>query len=217
MLRASLLVKKKALRFHHFSGASLLPWRGEARSAGPDFSPMRNRGKNRQRRGLPPPCGIHPAVLDGVCAFLFSALTLVGSHGWHGKPMGSACSSAEWCFYRQGLTLVSRCFQLTGAWFPAAETPHTGVRPWKQGHRLTEKEMRSIDLPGHLCDLTRARAVHRIDAVPASYPREVLRGERPKRVFGFFCPLKRTPQREAPPPGWQAGTWAVRRSISLDS
>src|SRR5699024_4882839 len=55
-------------------------------------------------------------------------------------------------FYRQGLTLVSRCFQLTGAWFPAAETPHTGVRPWKQGHRLTEKEMRSIDLPGHLCD-----------------------------------------------------------------
>ena len=68
MLRASLLVKKKALRFHHFSGAGLLPWRGEARSAGPDFSPMRNRGKNRQRRGLPPPCGIHPAVL-GVPAF----------------------------------------------------------------------------------------------------------------------------------------------------
>ena len=33
----------------------------------PDFSPMRNRGKNRQRRGLPPPCGIHPAVLGGAC------------------------------------------------------------------------------------------------------------------------------------------------------
>ena len=30
----------------------------------PHFSPMRNGGKNRQRRGLPPPCGIHPAVLD---------------------------------------------------------------------------------------------------------------------------------------------------------
>ena len=96
-------------------------------------------------------------------------------------------------FYRQGLTLVSRCFQLTGAWFPAAETPHTGVRPWKQGHRLTEKEMRSIDLPGHLCDLTRARAVHRIDAVLASYPREVLRGERPKRVLVTFARTKVTP------------------------
>ena len=87
-------------------------------------------------------------------------------------------------FYLQGLTLVSRCFQLTGAWFPAAETPHTGVRPWKQGHRLTEKEMLSIDLPDHPCDPTGARADRRLDAGPASYPGEVLRGERPKRVLG---------------------------------
>ena len=101
-------------------------------------------------------------------------------------------------FYRQGLTLVSRCFQLTGAWPPAAETPHTGVRPWKQGHRLTEKEMRSIDLPVHLCDPTRARAGHRIDAVPAWYPREVLRGERPKRVLVSFARSKETPSGERP-------------------
>ena len=102
-------------------------------------------------------------------------------------------------FYRQGLTLVSRCFQLTGAWFPAAGTPHTGVRPWKQGHRLTEKEMRSIDLPGHLCDPTRARAGHRIDAVPASYPREVLRGERPKWLFVHFGQSKWTPAERVSP------------------
>ena len=44
-------------------------WQG--RSAGPDFSPMRNRGKNRQRRGLPPPCGIHPAVLGVLASFSF--------------------------------------------------------------------------------------------------------------------------------------------------
>ena len=43
----------------HVSG--LPAWWG--RSAGPDFLAIRNRGKNRQRRGLPPPCGIHPAVL----------------------------------------------------------------------------------------------------------------------------------------------------------
>ena len=116
-------------------------------------------------------------------------------------------------FYRQGLTLVSRCFQLTGAWFPAAETPHTGVRPWKQGHRLTEKEMRSIDLPGHLCDLTRARAVHRIDAVPASYPREVLRGERPKRVLVSFARSKETPSGKRPHQAGKPDTWMVRRSI----
>ena len=63
--------------FSDFPGGNQRPCRG--RSAGPDFSPMRNRGKNRQRRGLPPPCGIHPAVLGGGCTFLFSALGLVGS------------------------------------------------------------------------------------------------------------------------------------------
>ena len=32
---------------------------------------MRNWGKNRQRRGLPPPCGIHPAVLGVPACSLF--------------------------------------------------------------------------------------------------------------------------------------------------
>ena len=50
------------LSFSDFIGRDQRPSRG--RSAGPHFSPMRNGGKNRQRRGLPPPCGIHPAVLD---------------------------------------------------------------------------------------------------------------------------------------------------------
>ena len=84
---------------------------------------------------------------------------------------GSCLLLCRWYFYCQGLSLVCRCFQLTEAWLLAAGTPHTGVRPWKQRHRLTEKEMFSIDLPGHLCDPTRARAGHRIDAGPASYPK----------------------------------------------
>ena len=71
---------KRGPFFSDFSGGNLRPRWG--RSAGPDFSPMRNRGKNRQRRGLPPPCGIHPAVLDGGCVLLCSALGLVGSHRW---------------------------------------------------------------------------------------------------------------------------------------
>ena len=115
-------------------------------------------------------------------------------------------------FYRQGLSLVCRCFQLTGAWFLAAETPHTGVRPWKQGHRLTEKEMRSIDLPGHLCDPTRARAGHRIDAVPAWYPRGVLRGERPKRVLVSFARSKETPSGKRPRQAGKPEPWVVRRT-----
>ena len=159
---------------------------------------MRNRGKNRQRRGLPPPCGIHPAVLGGVCVLLCSALGWVGSHRWHGNSTESTCFCGTLCFYHQGLTLVSRCSQLSEARLPAAGTPHTGVRPWKQRHSLTEKEMLSIDLPGHLCDPTGARADHRIDAGPASYPRGVLRGERPKRVLVSFDRAKETPSGKRP-------------------
>ena len=39
-------------------------------------------------------------------------------------------------FYRQGLTLVSRCFQLTGAWFPAAGTPLLQGRPGGGNHLM---------------------------------------------------------------------------------
>ena len=143
------LMKKNLLL--QFPGQKPAPLQG--RSAGPDFSAMRNRGKNRQRRGLPPPCGIHPAVLmtchSMVCIY----------------------SSVRVSFYCQGLTLACNCSQLPEAWLPAAETPHTGVRPWKQMYSLTEKGMLAIDLPGHLCDPTGARADHRIDAGPTSCPK----------------------------------------------
>ena len=66
----------QGLSFSDLSGADQRPRRG--RSAGPDFSPMRNRGKNRQRRGLPPPCGIHPAVLDAPASSLFRPLAWWG-------------------------------------------------------------------------------------------------------------------------------------------
>ena len=58
MLRAFLQVKRKALLFDHFSGANQRPSRG--RSAGVTFCRQKVT-KDRQRRGLPPPCGIHPA------------------------------------------------------------------------------------------------------------------------------------------------------------
>ena len=76
---------------------------------------------------------------------------------------------------------------------PAAGTPRTRVRPWKQRHTLTEKGALPIDLPSHLCDPTGARADGENDAVPASYPRGVLRGERPKRVLVSFARSKETP------------------------
>ena len=87
----------------------------------------------------------------------------------------------------------------------AAGTPHTRVRPWKERGRLTEKGARSIDLPDHPCDPTGARADHRTDAGPASYPGEVLRGERPKRFFPRFLIVEKSGPAERP----RLGRWSA--------
>ena len=55
-----------------------------------------------------------------------------------------------------------------------------------------------IDLPGYLCDPTGARAELTLDAGTASYPRGVLRGERPKRVLVPFARSKGTPSGKRP-------------------
>ena len=124
--------------------------------------------------------------------------------------------SVNTSFYDQGLTLVSRCSQLSKARLPAAETPHTGVRPWKQRHSLTEKGMLSIDLPGPLCDPTGARAGHRNDAGPTSYPRGVLRGERPKRVLVPFDRAKGPPSGKRPRLAGKPVPRRKRRAISRE-
>ena len=45
------------------------------------------------------------------------------------RSMVSTYSSACASFYRQGLTLVSHCSQLSVAWLPAAGTPLGQVGP----------------------------------------------------------------------------------------
>src|SRR5699024_2237411 len=97
-------------------GADQRPSRG--RSAGPHFSPMRNGGKNRQRRGLPPPCGIHPAVLGVPASFSFQPLARWGHI--EGLPFYGLDSLLCWCV----LLLPGR---YSGApLFPAIEGPASG-------------------------------------------------------------------------------------------
>ncbi len=160
--------RQGGLSFSNVPGVDQCPSRG--RSAGPDFSPMRNRGKNRQRRGLPPPCGIHPAVLGGRAPF--SVRPLVRWGHIDGLPVYGLHLLLCWCILLPpGPYSGEPLFPAIGGRLPAAGTPHTGVRPWKQRHSITEKGMLSIDVPEHPCDPTKARAGHRIDAVPASYPK----------------------------------------------
>ena len=125
---------------------------------------------------------------------------------------GCTYFSAGASFYLQGLTLVSRCSQLSKARLPAAGTSHTGVRPWEQRHRLTEKGGLAIELPGHLCDPTGARAELTLDAGTASYPRGVLRGERPKRVLVPFARSKGTPSGKRPHQAGKPKPCIVRRT-----
>ena len=87
-----------------------------------------------------------------------------------------------------------------GPLFPAIEGPaFGGGNAAYQGEALEgeapshREGALSIDLPGHPCDPTRAWADHSLDAGPAWYPREVLRGERPKWLFVHFGQSKWTP------------------------
>ena len=117
------------------------------------------------------------------------------------------------CFYPQGLILVQRCSQLTGAWLPAAGTPLLQGRPG-HGNRL-------VIGPAALGGLVwwhkqepqqGSRAEFRLDAWTASYPREVLRGERPKRVLVPFDRAKGTPSGERPRQAGKPEPWVVRRT-----
>ena len=99
MLWALLMVKRKALLFDHFSGADQRPRRG--RSAGPDFSPMRNRGKNRLGRS---PLRTSLGYEAGPASSLGSARhPCCGSwYCHHTRPPWAAGPMAGW-FPRPGL------------------------------------------------------------------------------------------------------------------
>ena len=91
----------EGLFFSDVSGADQRPSRG--RSAGPDFSTMRNRGKNRLGRS---PLRTSPGYEADPASVLRSALAPVGSHGWSGKSMDRAPFSVRRHRSSQGLTLV---------------------------------------------------------------------------------------------------------------
>ena len=78
-----------------------------------------------------------------LCALLFSDLGPARSHRRRGHSTERACSSGRQYFYRQGLILVCRCSQLSGARLPVAGTPlsqgrlgygnHPAIGPAAQG------------------------------------------------------------------------------------
>ena len=99
------------------------------------FLPDEKSGKESPKAGPSPALWNPPRRYEAAwCVLLFSALVPVGSHRWRGSSAESACSSDKSYFHCQGLTLVSRCSQLSRAWLPAAGTPLLQGRPGDENH-----------------------------------------------------------------------------------
>ena len=129
------------------------------------------------------------------------------------RSMACIFFSASVSFYCQGLSLVSRCSQLMGGWLPAAGTPLHQGRPG-HGNLPAIGSVARVGLVWWQQQGPQqgSRAELRLDAVPASYPREVLRGERPKRVLVPFDRAKGTPSGERP---CQAGKPIPRKRATM--
>ena len=131
-----------------------------------------------------------------------SALGPVGSHRCPGTSTECTCFCGTLCFYRQGLTLVSRCSQRWAAWLPAAGTPLGQGRPGHRNHpAIGPAAQGGLVWWQYQGPQQGSRANHSLDAVPASYPREVLRGERPKRFFPRFLIGEKSGPAERPQAG----------------
>ena len=103
-----------------------------------DFLPDEKVTKESPKEG-PSPSLWNPSRGTGCpCVLLFSALELVGSHGWHGSSTEYTCFCGNLYFYRQGLTRVSRGSQLSAAGTPLFQSKpgggnHLDIGPAAQG------------------------------------------------------------------------------------
>ena len=94
------------------------------------FLPDEKSGKESPKAGPSPALWNPPRGTGSPCVLLVSALGMIVSHRWRGTSTENTYFSSRQCFYRQGLTLVSRCSQLS-----AAGTPLLRGRPGG-GNRL---------------------------------------------------------------------------------
>ena len=118
-------------------------------------------------------------------------------------------------FYRQGLSLVCRCFQLTGAWLPAAGTPLLQGRPGRGNHLMIGPAAMVAWYGGTNRSHSKGNGPNLdLTQFQPGTPREVLRGERPKRVLVSFARSKETPSGKRPHQAGKPETRAVRRTPS---
>ena len=111
-----------------FLGGNQRPRRGRLRWA--PFLSNEKEGKESPKAGPSPALWNPPRGTGCPCVLLFSALGRVGIHGWHGRSTEYTCFCGNLYFYRQGLTRVGRCSQLSAAGTPLLRgTPGRGNHP----------------------------------------------------------------------------------------
>ena len=166
---------------------------------GVSFSAMRKTRKNRQRRGLPPPCGIHPAVLVGVCVLLCSALGLVESHRWLALLWFAPTPLLVHSSASRALPWQSSCSQLPIAWLPAAATPLLQDRPGRENHPAIGPAAMVAWCSGRNRSHSKGNGPNiALTHSQSRTPGGSLGGERPKRVLVPFARSKGTPSGQRP-------------------
>ena len=116
-------------------------------------------------------------------------------------------------FYCQGLTLVSRCSQLSRGRHPAAGTPLLQSRPGRGNHLMIGPAAMVAWYGGTNRSHSKGNGPNL--ALTQGQPRtlrEVLRGERPKWLFVPFGQSKGTPSGKRPHQAGKPETGTVRRS-----
>ena len=118
-------------------------------------------------------------------------------------------------FYCQGLTLVSRCSQLSRGRHPAAGTPHPQSRPGRGNHLMIGPAAMVAWYGGTNRSHSKGNGPNRdLTQFQPGTPRGVLRGERPKRALVSFARSKETPSGKRPRQAGKPETRAVRRTPS---
>ena len=121
-------------------------------------------------------------------------------HRWHGHSMDSTYSSGRWYFSYQGLTLVSSCSQLPGAWLATVATPLFQGRPGR-GNRLVVGPVAEITWGA---GSTRSHSksdgprINLTQFQPGT-PGRSLGGNALSDSFVSFSSLRKRPQRSASP------------------
>ena len=183
--------------FYLSSGTGLPAWRGRF-PLGVPFERAKGTKTRLGRSPLSTPLGYKAGTASRLRSARYPCCGTLYCH--HTRPPWAAGPMAGWILYpglpwRSGVPAAGS--QAPGNW----EQLHTRVRPWQQKDNHTEKQVRSVESPRHLCDPTGPRAEQRkthIHPVPRGGFHKAGEGPAFGDSFVSFSSLRKRHQRSVP-------------------